>query len=389
MEGNNLVRIQRKLGFRNGFAVDREGLSRGLAIWWDDELILGDFNEVLFSWESVGKRIRREWQMRRFREIIGDCALVDLGYKGSQFTFSNRREGDFEAKARLDRAFANEGWRKLLPDHELTFIRRDLLLKGNYFDLNPCGYDMEISLTLSEEDGMKVGDQLKRELDNIKSQYRSKENIEREASLSKDLEEWLLNKESCELLSASFTTVEIQDDVFQLGPTKAPGLDGFSTLFYERNWELVKDDVTKFALKFLNGGSLDTRINETLITLVPKVNYPENFSEYTPISLMNVLMKIITKAMANRLKVVLGQIISGELEFLRRIAFENRIPEGVARNLECHQNNKLIEGVKVSRSALMVSNLMFADDSIFFLKADVDNILRFKSILRHYEEVSG
>ncbi|KAL9669817.1 hypothetical protein QQ045_007367 [Rhodiola kirilowii] len=95
---------------------------------------------------------------------------------------------------------------------------------------------------------------------------------------------------SCEKLSAPFTAVEIHDAVFQLGPTKAPGLDGFSALFYQRNRKLVKSDVTRFALKFLNEGSLDTRINATLITLIPKVKNPENFSEYRPISLMNVSM---------------------------------------------------------------------------------------------------
>ncbi|KAL9673623.1 hypothetical protein QQ045_029884 [Rhodiola kirilowii] len=63
--------------------------------------------------------------------------------------------------------------------------------------------------------------------------------------------------------------------------------------------------------------------------------------------------------------------------------------ELISRNLEWHQNNKLIYGVRVSRSAPMVSNLMFVDDIIFFLRAEDDNIVRFKSILRHYEQISG
>ncbi|CAM8953727.1 unnamed protein product [Rhodiola kirilowii] len=72
----------------------------------DDRLVLGDLNEVLFSWESVRKgRSRHGWQMKRFGESVEECGLMDLEYKGLPFTFSNRRQGDLEAKARLDRAF--------------------------------------------------------------------------------------------------------------------------------------------------------------------------------------------------------------------------------------------------------------------------------------------
>ncbi|KAL9686900.1 hypothetical protein QQ045_031293 [Rhodiola kirilowii] len=60
----------------------------------------------------------------------------------------------------------------------------------------------------------------------------------------------------------------------KLGPTKAPGLDGFSAIFFQKSWDLVKRDVTDFALKFLNEGTIDPGVNETLmglITLVLKV----------------------------------------------------------------------------------------------------------------------
>ncbi|KAL9673267.1 hypothetical protein QQ045_029521 [Rhodiola kirilowii] len=78
----------------------------------------------------------------------------------------------------------------------------------------------------------------------------------------------------------------------------------------ERNWELVKKDVTDFALRFLNEGDLDPAVNETLITLVPKVKSPAEFNDFRPISLVNVAMKVITKAMENRLKGTLMSLIS-------------------------------------------------------------------------------
>lgn len=45
--------------------------------------------------------------MKKFHEAINDCGLVDMGFEGNPFTFSNRRDGTLETKARLDRAFSN------------------------------------------------------------------------------------------------------------------------------------------------------------------------------------------------------------------------------------------------------------------------------------------
>ncbi|KAL9687678.1 hypothetical protein QQ045_032085 [Rhodiola kirilowii] len=93
-------------------------------------------------------------------------------------------------------------------------------------------------------------------------------------------------------------------------PEKAPGPDGFGPLFYQKNWEIVGDEVTRKCLQILNeDGPLDS-INRTLVTLVPKCSNPEDVENFRPISLCNVLGKIVTKCLANRLKHVLHKVIS-------------------------------------------------------------------------------
>ena len=95
-----------------------------------------------------------------------------------------------------------------------------------------------------------------------------------------------------------------------MAPFKASGLDGMPPLFYQNFWDLVRGDVIHDVLIFLNSGTLPNSLNHTFITLIPKTKNPENVTEYRPISLCNVLYKIFSKVLANRLKRVLPQIIS-------------------------------------------------------------------------------
>ena len=54
---------------------------------------MGDFNEILHLGEKVGGTLRPEGHMRSFREAVNRCNLRDMGYVGSDFTWS-RRLGD-------------------------------------------------------------------------------------------------------------------------------------------------------------------------------------------------------------------------------------------------------------------------------------------------------
>ena len=80
--------------------------------------------------------------------------------------------------------------------------------------------------------------------------------------------------------------------------------------FYQNLWHIIGDSVVLAVLDFLNNGNMLSDINNTNIVLIPKVQNPESLSEFRPISLCNVIHKIISKVLAKRLKQVLPQIIS-------------------------------------------------------------------------------
>jgi hypothetical protein len=69
-------------------------------------------------------------------------------------------------------------------------------------------------------------------------------------------------------------------------------------------------EVCNVTLYFLNMAHMDGLINATNIALIPKGNNLTSVSEFRPISLCNVIYKIIAKVLANRLKVVLSNVMS-------------------------------------------------------------------------------
>ncbi|KAK9924951.1 hypothetical protein M0R45_033292 [Rubus argutus] len=96
----------------------------------------------------------------------------------------------------------------------------------------------------------------------------------------------------------------------QMHPSKAPGPDGFSPAFYQKFWHIVGNDIVEAVQCFLESDSATSQINSTHVASIPKVKNPEFLSQMRPISLCNVLYKIGSKVLANRLKPLLQQLIS-------------------------------------------------------------------------------
>ncbi|XP_074314409.1 uncharacterized protein LOC141649624 [Silene latifolia] len=113
-----------------------------------------------------------------------------------------------------------------------------------------------------------------------------------------------------EHFAAAYRGEEVIEALNQMHPLKAPGPDGMNALFYQTYWHIVGPSVTRMVLGVLNRGEFPCLVNHTHIVLIPKKKAPDKLAEYRPISLCNVLYKLISKVLANRLKLFLGMLVS-------------------------------------------------------------------------------
>jgi len=91
---------------------------------------------------------------------------------------------------------------------------------------------------------------------------------------------------------------------------QAPGPDGFQAFFFQRYWSIVEGEVCGTVLQILRGQLSPADLNTTFITLIPKVPNPERVQQLRPIGLCNVVYKLATKCIVNRLKRILPELIS-------------------------------------------------------------------------------
>ncbi|WZY87154.1 hypothetical protein YC2023_033538 [Brassica napus] len=106
---------------------------------------------------------------------------------------------------------------------------------------------------------------------------------------------------------------------------KAPGPDGFPAEFYRASWPMIKQDFVVAVQSFFMYGLLPRGVNATILTLIPKHDDAKEIKDYRPISCCNILYKVISKVLANRLKILLPELIEpNQCAFVKgRLLLEN------------------------------------------------------------------
>ncbi|XP_058746609.1 uncharacterized protein LOC131619537 [Vicia villosa] len=73
-------------------------------------LAFGDFNDTVQESEKRGGNCRSSSQMAWGRQSLANCNLIDVGFWGYSFTWTNGRQGSDNIQCRLDRIIANNSF---------------------------------------------------------------------------------------------------------------------------------------------------------------------------------------------------------------------------------------------------------------------------------------
>lgn len=126
----------------------------------------------------------------------------------------------------------------------------------------------------------------------------------------RELLEFRCSEEECSLLEAQVTVEEIRKVVFAMPSNKSPGPDGFPCEFFKTTWPIVAQDFTIAVQSVFRFGFLPKGVNSTILALVPKKTDSVQMRDFRPIACCNVLYKVVSKILANRLKLILPRVIS-------------------------------------------------------------------------------
>lgn len=400
-------------------------------------LLIGDWNQVLVPADKSGGRPVGSLMSNSLWQVVLRCALLDLGFTGSKYTWSNHRQGQGCIRERLDRAWCNSAWQLQHPHASVQHLYRSysdhspiLLSTGDQPQrLRPPNSFLMLTAWFQHRDFHKLVNRVwvvpeiplqqalgqfrelaqwwnrhcfgniferkrrclarlagvQRKLEEQPSRYRYLDSVESrllaefhdilnsEASFWKQRakDRWLRGGERnskyfhmtallrqrkrtitqlkgndgvwchdsdllaqwardfylqlytaevtlpCNPLLWTFPTLthadrrwlnravfdgEIHMALFQIGPDKAAGPDGFIPRFFQQFWSIVGSSVCAYVANIFRTGRVCRDENKTFICPLPKVFSPETLSHFRPIALCNVLSKLVMKVLTNRLK---------------------------------------------------------------------------------------
>ena len=111
-------------------------------------------------------------------------------------------------------------------------------------------------------------------------------------------------------MEGGITEQDLYESLSALPNNKTPGTDGLTVEFYKAFWDILKKPLCKCVKAIYDKGELSEDQKRGVINLLPKPDKDiRAIKNWRPISILNVDYKLITKTLADRLKLVLPDII--------------------------------------------------------------------------------
>ena len=118
-----------------------------------------------------------------------------------------------------------------------------------------------------------------------------------------------MSEETNRELEGPLTEAELFAALQSVQGGKAPGIDGLPSEFYRAFWTELKDDLLGVFSESFEDLSLPQSCRRAVLTLLPKKGDLQQIRNWRPVSLLCSDYKLLSKALANRLKKVMEQLI--------------------------------------------------------------------------------
>ena len=121
-----------------------------------------------------------------------------------------------------------------------------------------------------------------------------------------------ISQQEADTLELPFMEEEVHSALMDMNGDKAPGPDGFTMAFWQFCWEFVKEEVLEMFKEFHEQNVFLKSLNTMFLVLIPTKGGAEELGDFRPISLLGGLYKLLAKVLANRIKNVIGRVVSSD-----------------------------------------------------------------------------
>jgi hypothetical protein len=90
-----------------------------------------------------------------------------------------------------------------------------------------------------------------------------------------------LTAEENQIFITNFTKQEVYDAIIQIEKNKAPGWNGFPAKFYQKLWDVLKEDLMSMFRAFQDGPLPLFHLNFGTIILLPKKKMQSKFNSFS------------------------------------------------------------------------------------------------------------
>lgn len=184
-----------------------------------------------------------------------------------------------------------------------------------FLNLENRNFTSKIIPNIQKENGEFITDQveiLNEVSDFYENLYRDRvvDNVDLEIHLHNCNVPKLTNSEAHKL-EGNINNTEAGKTLYSMKNNKSPGSDGFTTEFFKFFWKNLGNFIVRSLNYGFSSGQLSVTQRHGVIVCIPKGDKPRQFlKNWRPITLLNIIYKIASGVIANRIKRVLDRLIS-------------------------------------------------------------------------------